>query len=91
MAFVRWQLAGGSRHVAVGRWPLAGGSWQVAVGRWPNCLMAVRKAVIRCPYQLVVGKKREIAGGAGEAGAGVLSTFYVLMAQFYILFPHYIL
>ena len=43
--------------LAVGRWQLAGGSWQVEGDMWPNCLMAVRKAVIKYPHQLVVGGK----------------------------------
>ena len=47
----------------------------MAGGMWPSRLVAVRKAGIRCPHQLVVGEK--IPDGA--AGGGVLSTFYVLM------------
>ena len=50
--------------------------WQVAGGMWPKCLGAVRKVGIRCPHQLVVEKKRDIAGGGA---AGLLSAVYVLM------------
>ena len=48
--FFFWQLAGGSWQGAVGRWQLADGRWHVA-----QLLGAVKKAGIRCAYQLVVG------------------------------------
>ena len=47
----------------------------MAGGMWPSRLVAVRKAGIRCPHQLVVGEK--IPDGA--AGGRVLLTFYVLI------------
>ena len=60
-------------------WQLAGGCQKMAGGMWPNCLGAVREAGIKCPHQMAVrGKKPDIV-----AGAGVLSTFYVLMLKAY--------
>ena len=44
---------------------------------WPDCLGAVIKAGIRCPHQLGKGGEGVICDGKG--GAGVLSTFYVLI------------
>ena len=44
-------------------------------GMWPNCLVAVRKAGIRCPPPAGSG----VGIPDGEAAAGVLSTLYVLI------------
>ena len=40
----------------------------------------VRKAGIMCPHQLVVGGKNR------DGGAGVLSTFYILIEDYSIFF-----